>query len=285
MPRFLRKLKTWWKKNLEAIEGLAPKGKKKGNVYELRRALLASIEQTFARNSLLTGHQIRGAFARTMDELKADLKSIAASGWGPELIPDSDILESQFPEVLADIETKRARLAELSALFTAADEEDYEDDDDTGVLPSDEVKELKAKLKDAKGNAKQAKRDQTAAALKKYEKEVEAIEAKLARHKALEDEAKQLKADLRATEKKEEELVEAAREKIDRDEAREVILERLQRLLVQTYESYLKADQRACLAALENLHSKYAVTAREIEQRRDNAAAKLKGYLGELGYA
>ncbi len=115
--------------------------------------------------------------------------------------------------------------------------------------------------------------------------EAEADGSRLARHKALEDEAKQLKADLRATEKKQEELVAAAREKIDRDEARSVILDRLHRLLVQTYEGYLRADQRACLAALENLHAKYAVTAKDIEQRRDAAAAKLKGFLGELGYA
>jgi len=54
---------------------------------------------------------------------------------------------------------------------------------------------------------------------------------------------------------------------------------------VQTYQSYLRADQRACLAGLENLHSKYAVTAEDIEKRRDAAAKKLKGALGELGYA
>lgn len=53
---------------------------------------------------------------------------------------------------------------------------------------------------------------------------------------------------------------------------------------VQTYESYLRADQRACLAVLENLHAKYAVTAADIEQRRNAATAKLKGFLGELGY-
>lgn len=281
---FLKKLNTWWEKNLEAVKGLAPKGKKKGNVYELRRILAQSLEQTFARNTLLTDHQIRGAFARYIGELKADLKSIAASGWGPELIPDSDILESQFPEVLAEMEAKRTRLAELTALFSAADEEDYEDEDDIGVLPSDQVKELKAKLKDGKGNAKQAKRDEDERSARKFEKEAEGIEAKLARHKALEDEARQLKSDLRAAEKKKEDLVEAAREKINRDQARVVILARLQRMLVETYESYLRADQRACLAALENLHNKYAVTAREIEQRRDDAAARLKGYLGELGY-
>jgi hypothetical protein len=43
------------------------------------------------------------------------------------------------------------------------------------------------------------------------EKEATAVEARLARHKALEDEAKQLQADLRAAEKKQEELVAAAR--------------------------------------------------------------------------
>ena len=110
-------------------------------------------------------------------------------------------------------------------------------------------------------------------------------EACLERHKGLEDEAKQLKVDLRATEKKQDDLVAAAREKIDSDEARKVIIDRLHRLLVQTYESYLRAYQRTCLAALENLHAKYAVTATGIEQRRNSATAKLKGFLVELDYA
>lgn len=47
---------------------------------------------------------------------------------------------------------------------------------------------------------------------------------------------------------------------------------------------YLRADQRACVAALENLHGKYAVTAKQIEAKRDEAAVKLKGFLVELGY-
>ena len=105
-------------------------------------------------NTLLTDHQVRGAFARYVDELKADLKSIAASGWGPELIPDADILESQFPEVLEEMETKRTRIADLAALFSAADDEDYEDADDTGVLPGAQVKALKDELKELKAQYK-----------------------------------------------------------------------------------------------------------------------------------
>jgi hypothetical protein len=280
--RFLQTLEAWWTKSLPLVEALAPSNGKKGNVYALRRALLTNIEQTFANNNLLTGHQIRGAFARYVDDLKADLKSIAASGWGPELIPDTDILASQFPEMLADNEQKRLRIAELTALFAAADEEDYEDSDDSGVLPGDEVKTLKAEQKQANAEAKLAKREKRDATA--FLARAQAAGERLARHKALEDEAKQLKAELRATEKKQEELVAAAREKISTDEAKGVILERLHRLLVQTYEGYLRADQRACIAALENLHGKYAVTAKQIEAKRDEAAAKLKGFLVELGY-
>lgn len=288
--RFLETLEAWWLKNLPLIEALAPTNGgrpsagsgQRGNVYALRRALLADIAATFAGQDLLNEHQIRGAMASYFEFFKADFKSIAFSGWGPELIPDDDILQSQFPELLAEMEQKRLRVAELAALFAAADEEDYEDSDDTGVLPADEVKALKAEIKEANAQAKLAKKEKREAA--EFLTRARAAEQRLARHKALEDEAKQLKADLRATEKKQEELVAAARAKIDRDTARRVILDRLHRLLVQTYEGYLRADQRACLAALENLHAKYAITAKAIEAKRDEAVGKLKTFLVELGY-
>ena len=92
----------------------------------------------------------------------------------------------------------------------------------------------------------------------RYMAEAAEIEKRLARHKALEDEARDLKTALYATEKRQEELVAAARAQIDRDKARRVILDRLHRILVETYSGYLRADQRAALAALENLHAKYA---------------------------
>ncbi|GLI39496.1 N-6 DNA methylase [Geobacter hydrogenophilus] len=280
--RILETLGDWWTNNQPLIDKIAFRNGQKGNIYELRSGLLASITDAFSVQSLLNDYQIRGAFARYVDDLKADLKSIAASGWGAELIPDADILESQFPEILADMEQKRLRLAELAALFAAADEEDYEDSDDTGVLPADDVKALKAELKETKAQGKLAKKENRDA--KVFLARAGEIEERLARHKALEDKAKQLKAELRATEKKQEELVAAARDKISSEEAKAVILDRLRRLLVQTYEGYLRADQRACLAALENLHRKYAVTTGEIEARRNAAAAKLKGFLVELGY-
>lgn len=149
--QFMDTLSTWWYEHLPIVEALAPdadnKEGKPRNVYEMRSNLLNSIEQTFAGQNLLSGYQVQGAFANYYNLLKSDFKSIAASGWGPELIPDDDLLQSQFPEVLAELEQQRARLVELQALFVAASEEDFEDAEDTGVLPADQVKTLKADLK------------------------------------------------------------------------------------------------------------------------------------------
>ncbi len=281
---FRRTLETWWSQNLPHVEALAPTGANEVNVYELRRLLFSSIGSTFAGQALLTDHQVRGALARYFEFFKPEFKSIAFSGWGPELIPDDDILQSQFPEVLAEMEKNRLRLTELAALFAAADEEDYEDSDDTGVLPGDEVKRLKAELKELNAQAKLAKKESRKGDWTSYTAEAAQIEKRLLKHKALEEEVRDLKAALRATEKKQEELVTAARAKIDTDEAKRVILDRLHRILIETYEGYLRADQRACLATLENLHAKYAVTAKAIELKRNDAAAKLKTFLEELGY-
>jgi type I restriction enzyme M protein len=348
---FMQTLENWWKANLPIVEALAPDAEnqlgKPRNVYVMRSSLLASIEQALAGQSLLTSFQVRGAFANYVDILKADFKSIAASGWGPELIPDEEILQSQFPEVLEELEQAQARLAELQALFAATDEEDFEDSDDTGVLPDDEVKnkkdalkeftaEWKAQLKlikDLAGNiftelkaadlllkgikkshycsdgfTQQAPQfangqrilelanqlghtseyaNQLTDAMQQGQQAYElaaSIAVSLERHKALEDEVKGIKATIKSIKGKRDELVQSAREEISTDEARTVIIERLRKLLMNTYRTYLRADQRACIKAIENLWSKYAVTSKTIEAERDAASKQLHVFLMELGY-
>lgn len=285
---FMTQLEAWWEQNLPIVEALAPDAANQQarprNVYVMRSQLMDSIHDAFAQQNLLTSFQVRGAFASYVNYLKADFKSIAASGWGAELIPDEDILQSQFPEVLEEQANARARLSELQALFAAADDEDFEDTDDTGVMSSEQVKELKAKLKDAKGMVKLCKRDPGLGSVEEYQEKVSQIEAQLKRHKVLEDEAKELKKVIKAIENKRDELVLSAREKISQDEARLVIVARLKQLLLNTYNRYLRAEQRACITAVENLWIKYAVTAKEIESVRDKVTAELKVFLAELGY-
>jgi type I restriction enzyme M protein len=348
---FMTRLDAWWEKSLPIVEALAPDAdspkEAPRNVEVMRSHLLRTIESHFADQTLLTSFQVRGAFATYIDQLKADFKSIHASGWGPELIPDDEILASQFPEVLEEQEQAQNRLAELQALFAAAGEEDFEDSDDTGVLPGDEVQEKKAELKThnaewkaalkaIKANAANLFTELKAADLlppgikkgtyctegltakdpqfanggriidlaleKEHESEFvaplrEAIEAgerhhaaavrletSLARHNALEDEKSALGKTIKAINAKRDELVESARAKISVDEARQVILARLRRQLMEVYEAYVRTEQRHCIQAVENLWAKYAVTAKQIEAERDTASKELQEFLVELGY-
>jgi len=306
---FLGQIETWWQQNLSLVEQLAPTNGATGNVYELRRQLLASISDAMRSQDLLNDHQVRGAFANYIDDLKADLKSVAASGWGPELIPDDEIIQSQFPEVLDQLEKERARLAALQAMFAAANEEDFEDTEGWGILSDAQasslkeekkiqddrwkatVKELKGRVEDLfvalKGTGKlppgKKKADYTkglstrepnfsvseeivkdASAAGGFESETKQIEeqaldgkealaraseveAVLSKHKALEREAKDTRARIKATEQRKEQLADAAREKIKADEASKAILQRFRRTLLRSYSQYLRADQRACV--------------------------------------
>jgi len=299
--RFIAAIEKWWSGHQVDLEAL-PKNQ---NVFELRRQLMSEVWDVAEPFNMLDEHKTRGAYATFHNILEADLKSVASSGWNPELIPESDILRSQFPEVLEQIETDKARINELEALFAAADEEDAEEpeEDEAAVLPKQVEKDLKDKLKDLKGELKsinklirELKKDQksgldVAGELSKQEKQakafdvrIEEIDQKLAGHNALKAELKDLKSGVKATEKRKDELVEKAREEITKDEAKVLILERFQKTLLTEYEARLRVYVSALIRRVENLHDKYAVKAETILKQRDKAANDLQNYLEELGY-
>ena len=76
----------------------------------------------------------------------------------------------------------------------------------------------------------------------------------------------------------------AARAKINEHEAKALILERFKRLLTERFDSYSRQYQRDFTAVIENLHDKYAVTAKMILVERDREAEALNQFLVELGY-
>jgi len=287
------------------------------NVFELRRHCIDSLAKTLTPQGILTTHQVRGAVASYIKSLESDLKSVAASGWGAELIPEEQILQSQFPEVLAQIEKDRTRIAELEGLFAAANESEDEDadlesvDTENGVLPKAFVKALKDERKTLAGEVKGIKKlvkerrldarriertgslfgneilteasDSEEGGLAKWQR-IQEIDEQLARHTALEGELKKLKANIREVEKQKDTLIASARARISEDDAKRLILERFQRLLTEQFDGYLRQYQRAFIAAVENLWRKYAVTMKQILAERDQAAAQLNGFLKELGY-
>ena len=300
-------IEGWWESNVKDIEALP----KKKNVFDVGRKFIKSISEELVELGLLNLHQVRGAFASFLQDITSDLQSIAASGWGAELIDDDEIVKSQFAELLGEIEQDNARIAELEALFASASDEESEESEE-GVLPKAQVKAYKADLKSLNGELRQVKKDFKALSkdLKLAEKaglsedikdysakkdefqsqidglteQADAINEKLANHNELDAELKELKAKLRTLDKQKDELVEAARDKISKEEAEELILERFRNELIEKYESYLKQNIRAFVASAENLWEKYSITAKDIISNRDEAAHKLAQSMKELGY-
>lgn len=288
-----RAIQKWWQKNIPEFERL-PETK---NVFELRRHAIDGLAKSLTPQGILSTHQVRGAVASYIKQQENDLKSIAASGWGAELIPEEEILQSQFPDTLAKIEQDQTRIAELEALFAAANETEDEDadldaiDTENGVLPKALVKVLKEEQKKLNGDIREDKR--LAKAEKRKDPSPKAIAAEnrvaeitkqLERHAALDQELKKLKTNIREAEKQKDELVAAARAKITEADAKVLILSRFQRLLTEQFDGYLRQYQRAFIAAVENLWQKYAVTTKQILAERDREAAQLNAFLKELGY-
>jgi type I restriction enzyme M protein len=304
----------WWLKNVDQLEALPGK-----NVFALRRSFLESIVDVLLPHNMLDVHKVQGACASYLDVIATDLKSVAASGWGAELIPEEDILASQFPEVLEQLEQDKSRILELEGLFSAGDtdDEDAESEDleesESGVLPKQLVKSYKEQIKALKGELKgvnadlkavtqDIKRARTsgmyAADLKlltdkervlskqvaSTSNEIAEIESKLEKHSELEVELKQLKSNIREAEKKKDDLVEKARERITEQEAKGLILERFRKLLLAEYQGYLRQYRQGFIAKVENLWSKYSVTVKEILAERDKEAELLNQFLMELGY-
>lgn len=297
-------LEQWWQTNLARFEAL-PVNK---NVFELHREFSRSIAHDFSALGILDIYKSRGAFATYWNTLETDLKSVAASGWNAELIPDDEILQSQFPEVLAELAQNEARRDELEALFKEVNdlEEDAYNEEDFEVYPKEVLAEFKDQIKTLNGSLKTLKSEIKALNIRikankgaeepiteleeklkqqaGLEDNKEEIEAKLAHHTALEKELKDCKATIKEIKDRKEELVEKAREKITPDEAKALIMARWKLTLQHTVMDYVSRFERTLVQEIEKRYTKYCETLKGILQDRNTATNKLDNYLIELGY-
>lgn len=305
---FTRSLASWWKENLSELEALP----EKQNVYDLYHKFSATISVRISALGILDEFKSRGAFANYWNTLFTDLRSVSASGWNAELIPDEEILQSQFPEVLNELHNNEARRDELEAFFKEVNEleEGSWNEEDNEVFPKGELAEVKAGIKTLGGELKEIERD-----IKNKEKRIKALqkanepykaveneivtltpkvgalkgqiaeeEKRIARHTELEAELKICKKIIKEIKEKKEKLVEEARRKIDDMEAKKLILARWERTLYATVEEYLAQYSRALRSSLQNLWEKYHQPLHSILKKRNEASVELAGYLKGLGY-
>ena len=317
---YTKGLQKWWDEVVTDFEKL-PETK---NVFELYIKFSDSFTEAlkmlpFGENNngaVLDKYQSRGALAAYWDELKTDLKSVAASGWNAELIPDDEILESQFPQVLKELRTNEARKEELETIFTEVNEmeEGVWTEEDYEVWPKAELKEHKDTIKAMKGELKElnkeisnlnkrvtaykkAKQDNGRDAMhcvssvkiqyiasQNIQQQITAEENRIAKHNELEAELKKCNKIIKEIKDRKQNLVDQARLLITPEEAKELILKRWNSVLHQTIKGYLQAHSRQLLLAIENLHSKYTTPLHSILSQREKETEQLNTFLTELGY-
>lgn len=149
-------LEKWWDSNISRLEELPVKR----NVFELFQVFSGSIASHF-KDGILDLHKSRGSFAAYWNTIANDLKSVAASGWNSELIPDNEILESQFPEVLEELRNNEARRDEIEAMLKEVNEldEDEYNEEDYEVFPRDILKDYRDRIKELNAEIKLIKRE------------------------------------------------------------------------------------------------------------------------------
>lgn len=309
-------INDWWQQQISTIEQL-PLGET--NVFDLYNDFSDTLTEKLVSLPILDNFKSRGSFATYWSTIANDIKSVIASGWNAELIPDDEILQSQFPEVLQELKENENRRDEIQALFDEVNEleENAWNEEEYEVWRAKELKEHKDAIKELKGERREADREYkklqrrikaNERALKqqpelageiarlqreaeKQQAEVERLDAaiatdesRIAKHNELEEELKLCRRKIKEIKDRKQALVDQARLLITDEEAKELILKRWLKTLQDTVNSYLQTHKRELLQAVENLWQKYTTPLSAILSEREKETRLLNKFLGELGY-
>lgn len=300
---YTKKINSWWDDSVNKLIAL-PEDK---NLFDLGKTFSKTITEQFSNLGILDLNKSRGAFAAYWNSIESDLKSVSASGWNAELIPDNEILQSQFPEVLEELSKNEATRDEIDAMFKEVNdkEDDEYNEEEFDVFPKSVLKDYKEKLKGFNGDIKVVKKEiknlekrikltnDEKLILEKKNKENDLLEKEtfksevdkqLEKHNEYAAKLKEAKKVIKEIKDRTTELVEKARDKISPEEARELILVRWKDVLHYTIMRYVDEYQRDFIKQIKNLYDKYTVTINEILKEREKESSNLETYLKELGY-
>lgn len=311
-----------WEKCLENIKDLPNQNSIQSFVECIRSTYINDMYDD--EYPVINLYQGRGAIAQFFTDLKYDFMSVVSSGWNAELIPEDEILESQFHEVLKELREAEARRDEIQAQFDSVNEMEKEegwnpeefDLENADVIPKSVIKNMKSDIKTNNGEINSIKKEiktleKRISAYKKskdinvqeeiskleaeiqsktsemapYQNIVDELNAKIKTHTDLEEELKECRKTIKAITQRKDKLVEEAREKISNEEAKKLIIARWNRTLHSIVDAYIEEFARNLQLDIEHIYEKYTVTLKDILSDRDKATADLNEYLKELGYA
>jgi len=132
-----------------------------GSLFDFNHNLTDRFVNELSKLPVLNEYQIRGSFAHFSDSLKSDFRSVQSSGWTAELIPDDELIENEFPEILDELIWFESRRDELEAKFAEIadlnpdewDAEQYE------VMPKAIISEFKEEKKNLKAQIRELQKE------------------------------------------------------------------------------------------------------------------------------
>ncbi|MBB5495654.1 type I restriction enzyme M protein [Nocardiopsis metallicus] len=264
----IKALDEWWERQGELVVAL-PETK---HLMKVRRELINSFVEALEPVGSLDRFETTGVVVRWWDGIQYDMRTLAENGFGEvldgwitsiedglEATPPKDPTEHRLvrdllPEHLVKLAEAEQEASKLDARIKAATPEPSETEDDAGVEEDDrEGFENSAVMSEA--DLKKLKKQRT--------------EAKKT--------VKSLREDLTAALRME-------RQGMDSEEERAYVLEFAKRELVEELREYSEQQRSVVVAELEHWWDKYQTSLDQFEDRREQAEAKLSGFLRGLGY-
>ncbi|MBK8170535.1 MAG: SAM-dependent DNA methyltransferase [Sandaracinaceae bacterium] len=248
----------WWKKQHIALVELPARKE----LMKVRATLLSTFETAVRPTGLLDRFQVSGVVATWWGDVQNDLKTVAARGF-------HGLVEAWETSILTAMEDESAKDNPLDHRLVKRLLPEYLAD----LLESEGRKaELDAAVKAATASDNE---DESEPEERPSAKELKGLKQQLAEtKKALT--AKQTDFAKRLTE---------ARVSLDEARARDLVLGILRGDVDTTLVRHVSSHRQQIVIACEAYWDKYRVMLTSIERERDQAANKLRAYLGGLGYA
>jgi len=269
-----KQLASWWSSVKPGIERFPGNN----NLAKFRGKAIESLKKSLVPVGILDEFQVAGIFVNWWQDIKWDLKTIVASGWSPSLIPDKYIIEAYFQKEQNEIDEQESQIAELDAElqeFVTEVEIDNDDDDNNKKVTAAAVKRfLKAQVAELKGMK------QTAGT----KKDIDSLNNRLIAITDKEKEIRAAKKTLKELQIQLWKLIREKRESFTEEEAKTLILKRLNDDIAIIMRKYLGAEERRITNYFVALWDKYQQSMTEMTDLRASTSKRLNDFLKKLGY-
>jgi type I restriction enzyme M protein len=251
-------IEQWWDAGRTRFDAL----KATADLVDLRKELIGTFETALKSATMLDRFAVNGIIAAWWGATQPDLKALATLGY-------KGLIDAWVTTVLDALEEEKSKVDPLDHKVARA------------LLPSylealasleAEVAELASTIKAATSGEEEEDAEDVDDA--PSEADIKKLKSRLTATR------KQLKAEKTAFAKR----LSSANEALDAEDARGLVLDAFRGDVFREADERVSRHRRGIISSFETWWDKYRVTLEGLEAERDAAAAKLAGFLKELGY-